>query len=125
MRKILFRLAIVSCVLFSYGCALFLIGGGVAGGIAISKDTAKLEVDSSFDHAWDAAYSIVDTRGLITLEDKRGGRIESKIDNSSVVVKIKRITGKAVRISVSARKNLLPNIDLAVEILNKIKEAEE
>jgi hypothetical protein len=123
MKKILFRLAGIGLTFWAfclYGCAALLIGGGVAGGIAISKDTAQLEIDSSFEHAWDVIYSTVDDMGLIGLRDKKAGRIEADVQNSKVIVQLKRITAKAVRIKVSARKNLFPNIDLAIDIINRI-----
>jgi hypothetical protein len=104
------------------GCAALLIGGGVAGGIAISKDTAKLEKDSSFWHAWDVTHRVLSDIGGISLQDKRAGKIEADIRDSKVTARITQITNASIRITVKARKNLLPNMDLAVELINKIND---
>ncbi len=110
---------IVSLLVFS-GCAAILIGAGVAGGVAISEDTAKLEVDTSYERAWTVVYSTIKSMGAVNTQDKDVGKIEANIQDSRVDVKVLPITSKAVRIEVKARKNLLPNMDLAMMIVNRI-----
>ena len=120
MKK-LFLAAIFLCSCsFLYGCVAVLIGAGVAGGIAISEDTAKLEVDTSFRRAWGASYKTIESMGTITLRDKEAGKIEATVRESKVTVQIVAVTAKTVRVEVKARKNLLSNTDLAMEIINKI-----
>ncbi|MBL7081823.1 MAG: DUF3568 family protein [Candidatus Omnitrophica bacterium] len=102
------------------GCAAVLLGGAVAGGMAVSKDTAKLETDTSFQRAWTVTYNTLLEMGEISLRDEDAGEIEAKINDSDVTAQIIRITRKSVRIEIKARKNLMPEVGLAVEIINKI-----
>ncbi len=109
----------ISCAGVS-GCAAVLVGAGVAGGIAISEDTAKLEADTSYDRAWKLTYDAVKSMGVITKSDRDLGKIEAMVQESKVEAKIVPLTSRTVRIEIKARKNLLPNMDLAMRIINKI-----
>jgi hypothetical protein len=120
MKKFVFGIFTVYLLLTSCGCALLLIGGGVAGGIAISQDTAKLEIDRSFDRGWSVTYSTLKNMGTINLEDRKTGKIEADIKGSQVIAHISQITARSIRVEIKARKNLFPNVDLATEILNLI-----
>jgi hypothetical protein len=58
--------------------------------------------------------------GAINLEDKRNGILEGNVENSKVKILLERVSPTTVKLTVKARKNLLPNIDLANKIYNKI-----
>jgi hypothetical protein len=103
-----------------YGCAAVLVGAGVAGGIAISEDTAKLEVDTNFDRAWNNTLNTIKGMGVITSTDRDSGKIEALVQETKVEAKIVPLTSRTVRIEVKARKNMLPNMDLAMRIINRI-----
>lgn len=122
MRKISNVVLSLSVILLLYGCAAVLIGTGVAGGIAISEDTVKLEKSTSVAHAYAVTYSTLERMGVIILENKYAGRIEAEVQNSKVTAQIESLTPKTIRIKITARKdfNLIPNIDLAMEIINRI-----
>lgn len=111
------------CLLFS-GCAIFLLGSGVAGGIAISKDTIEGNWDKSLDKVWRESREVLMQEGFIRLENRVGGKIEAEVRKSMVEVEILQISARTVRIHVKARKGhkLLPDIDLANGIYNKIFE---
>lgn len=113
---------LISSLLLFSGCALFLIGGGVAGGIAISRDTIEGHFDTRLEQVWKASREVVMQEGFIRLEDKPHGRIESEVRKSEVKIEILQVSEKTVRIRVKARKGhqLLPNPDLANELYNKI-----
>ena len=109
--------------LFTFsGCALFLIGGGVAGGIAISKDTIEGHFDKKLDQVWRASREVLMQEGFIRLENRPHGQIESEVRKSEVKIEVLQVSEKTVRIRVKARKGhkLLPNPDLANELYNKI-----
>ncbi|MBL8014258.1 MAG: DUF3568 family protein [Candidatus Omnitrophica bacterium] len=118
-RIVLASWMLVSLLAFS-GCAAILIGAGVAGGVAISEDTAKLEIDTTYDRAWNAVHEMVKSMGIINAQNKDSGKIEANIQDSRVDVKVLPVTSKTVRVEVKARKNLLPNMDLAMTIINRI-----
>ena len=83
MKKIFLGLVGIFLVSSLCGCAAVLVGGGVAGGVAISKDTAKLEIDANYDSVWDAAYKTIDDMGIISLRDQEAGKIEVTLMNST------------------------------------------
>jgi hypothetical protein len=120
MKKYALVLSLMIGCLGLYGCAAVLVGAGVAGGIAISEDTAKLEVDTNFDRAWKITLNTVKSMGVVGSSDRDSGKIEATIQDSKVEAKIIPLTAKTVRIQVKARKNLLPNMDLAMRIINRI-----
>ena len=120
MKKLSLVLTLMIFSATMYGCAAVLVGAGVAGGIAISEDTAKLETDTSFDRAWRVTYNIVKSMGVITKSDRDSGKIEAVIQDSKVDAKVVPMTSRTVRIEVKARKNLLPNMDLAMRVINRI-----
>ena len=107
--------------LFS-GCALFLVGAGVGGGIAISKDTIEGHFDKKIDEVWKAARQVLMQEGFIRLEDKPHGQIEAEVRKSEIKIEALQVSEKTVRIRVKARKGLklLPDVDLANELYNKI-----
>jgi hypothetical protein len=120
MKKFVVILGIMLSCAGMYGCAAILVGAGVAGGIAISEDTAKLEADTSYDRAWKLTYDAVKSMGVITESDRELGKIEALVQESKVEAKVVPLTSRTVRIEIKARKNLLPNMDLAMRIINKI-----
>lgn len=120
MKRIVLASWMVVSLFILSGCAAVLIGAGVAGGVAISEDTAKLEADTSYDRAWNVVFDTVKSMGAVNSQDKDAGKIQANIQDSRVDVKVMPITTKTVRIEVKSRKNLLPNMDLAMIIINRI-----
>lgn len=113
---------ILSAFLIFSGCALLLVGAGVTGGIAISKDTFEGHFDRKLENVWRATREVIMEQGFIRNEDKPHGRIEAEVGKSEVKVEIQQVSEKAVRIRVKARKShkLLPNPGLANDLYNKI-----
>lgn len=121
MKKMLLAFCMVASSFTMYGCAAILIGAGVAGGVAISEDTAKLEADTSYNRAWTITYDTIKKMGgTISIQDKTAGKIEAIVQEAKIDAKVVPITSQAVRIEVKARKNMLPNMDLAMNIINRI-----
>ena len=114
--------AMVFSLLFFSGCFLFLLGAGAAGGYAISKDTIEGLVEKPYDRVWNASRDVIMSEGFIRLEDKNHGTLEAEVRKVQVNIEVKQMTQRAVRIQVKARKGykLLPDIDLANELYNKI-----
>ena len=110
---------VLGTVLFS-GCFAVIVGAGVAGGIAISQDTVRLQANTTYERAWNTAHTALDKMGIINSEDQKAGTVVATIEESHVVAKVSLIAPRVVRIEVKARKNLLPNVDLASKIINDI-----
>ena len=120
MKKIFLTCLVLGSLMTAYGCAAILIGAGVAGGVAISEDTAKLEVDTSYGRAWKITYDTIKSMGAVNSQDKDSGKIEANVQDTKIEAKVIPLTPQAVRIEIKARKNLLPNMDLAMRIVNRI-----
>jgi len=105
------------------GCAVALIGAGVAGGMAISSDTVKTDVDNKAADIWESAVYTVKKMGVVTTENKLKKTLEAIAEESNVTVWVEELTPKACRLKVKARKNLLPNINLAHKISVRIIES--
>lgn len=48
------------------------------------------------------------------------GKIRARVENSSLEIIVERLTRSTVRLKVKSRKNLMPNIELAQRVYNKI-----
>lgn len=122
MRKALSVILVAFLSMSSYGCAVALIGAGVAGGVAISRDTAEIAKDTSYDKAWSVTEKTIKDMGMIKLQDRKAGKIEATVEDSQIEAHVTQITPKTVKVRVKARKNYFPNVDLAMKIVNKINE---
>ena len=105
------------------GCPVLLVGAGVAGGYAISKDSIKNHLEMPKDVLYQESYDVLKQMGLITLEDKAHGLLKAKVVDSTVTVTIKPVTRKTNELVVEARNQfLLPDLDTAQAVYNKIIE---
>ncbi len=118
-KEMLFAGILILCLLFS-GCIFLIAGAGALGGYAISRDTIQGETDKTFASIWGSSLDVLNIMGTISSEDKHKGTIEAKVSSSDLKVKIEQLTPKAVRLSVSARRYLMPNIGLAQKIYIKV-----
>ena len=110
------------CLALFSSCAIFLVGAGVGGGIAISRDTIEGHFDRKLEQVWKASREVLMQEGFIRLEDKPHGQIRAEVKKSEVKIETLQVSEKTVRIRVKARRGLklLPNPDLANELYNKI-----
>ena len=113
--------AIVLCLSLC-GCVMMLVGAGAAGGYAIGKDYIQGETDKNFNSVYDTAVSVLELMGIIESKYSNPsiGKIRAKVDNSSLELTVERLTRSTVRLKVKSRKNLMPNIELAQKVYNKI-----
>lgn len=109
-------------ILLLCGCAMMIIGASAVGGYAVSRDTIQGEFDKSFDSVYNVALNISETLGDVESKSRNSnfGKIRAKVENGSLDIYVERLTAKAVRLRVKSRKNLLPNIELAQKVYNRI-----
>ena len=112
---------LISLLLFS-GCPLFLLGAGAAGGYSISKDEIEGTLEKPLDRVWKASREVIMYEGFIRREDRPHGMIESQVGKSEVKIEVRQIAERTVRVRVKARKGykLVPDLELANELYNKI-----
>jgi len=122
----MFKQAIVFCILIIAvplisGC-WFLVGAG-AGGAAVyevSTGTVTANYDAKFDRAYDDSLSILRSKGKTKMEDSVGGWVKADIGEHDVAVHIERLTERAVKVTVSARKGVLPDGEFARNMMQEI-----
>ena len=119
----LFALLVIAASFALSGCPVVLVGAGVAGGYAISKDSVKNNYDLSQDRVYKASLVVLKEMGQVTSEDKKNGVLEGKIEDVDATVTVKPLTQKTVELKVSARNKIkMPAVDVAQEVYNKIDE---
>jgi hypothetical protein len=117
---------IVFCILIMVvplvsGC-WFLVGAGAGGATVyeVSTGTVTANYDARFDRAFDVSLSILRSKGKTKTEDSVGGWVKADIGERDVAVHVERLTEKAVKVTVSARKGVLPDGDFARGIMTDI-----
>lgn len=103
------------------GCVYFLGGAGVLGGYIVSPDTMEgILVDRRQEDVFDAAVEVVSILGVISERSDKSGILLARIQGAKVTITVTAISESAVRLSVKARKALLPKVRLAQDIYVKI-----
>lgn len=98
------------------------IGAGAAGGYAMGKDYIQGESDKNFDSVYSAAVEITEIMGIAEskIRNPSIGKIRARVENSSLEIVVERLTRSTLRLKVKSRKNMMPNIELAQRVYNKI-----
>lgn len=119
MRKLIIA---ISFSFFLYGCAMMLVGAGAAGGYAIGRDYIQGDTDKGFESVYNSAVNVADMMGIIEskFSNPSVGKIRAMVENSSLEIDLERLTRQTVRLRVKSRKNMMPNIELAQKVYNKI-----
>ena len=96
------------------GCApvLFVTAGAVAG-YAVSRDSVTVDLDLPMEQVWIACLEETKRLGRTRQEDRVNRRIDAKIQDTDVVVSLQQLTPSTVRVLIRARKNLLPQLEVA------------
>ena len=103
------------------GCAALLVGAGVAGGYAISKDAVSNHFDLPLSQVYRVSRSVAGETGLITLEDEHRGLIKATVEGAKVTITVTKVTDRTVKLQVKARNDLMmPAVDVAQAVYNKI-----
>lgn len=116
MKKLLQGTALVLLLIVFSGCAAILVG------VVLSKDSAKVTKETSYNRAWDATRKVLGEMGTITLENKKSKHIEADINNDAVTAEVAKVSLRFVRITIKARnkRTLFADADLAAKIAEKI-----
>ena len=105
------------------GCALFLVGAGVAGGYAISRDSVRNVFDVSGSQLYDKSLAVANEMGAVTLEDRVHRLIKADVEDVNITIGIKQLTKRTVELRVQGRNRwLMPKVDVAQAVYSKIIE---
>ena len=120
MKKIILSV----CILFLLGgCIPLIIGAGMVTGYSLSNDSAKGNVTTEYRLLWDLCLDKLQTMEaeiLVTNESK--GLIKARASENDLTISINTINAETQRLSVSARKYLLPKPQFAQKVFFKIVE---
>lgn len=93
---------------------------GVAG-VLIGNDAATAVFTQNPDKIYSNLLAVVKARGSNVVETQRGKTMKATIDGCSVIAQVEKVDG-ATRVSVSARKILIPRPEIAEGIIFQLKE---
>ena len=117
----LYLVSLIGLLLTAPGCPVLLIGAGVAGGYAISNDTATVTLERKFDAVWAATLEEVRKLATVTEENKTAGTLEAKTpDGTRLWVALTRPADSSVSLTIKARKNMLPKPKAAQKLMEKV-----
>ena len=120
------RWAVVALLIVALGlsgCAAFLVGAGIAGGYAISRDTVRNIFDLPKDVVYDRSLVVAKEMGVVTLDDRLHGKITAEVQDVNVTITVKPLTKKSVQLIVRGRNDfLMPKVDVAQAVYTKIIE---
>jgi len=102
------------------GCPVVLVGAGAVGGYAVSRDRVDLTLERPYDQVWSACLEETKRMGLLRNVDEKVGRIEAVNQGAHLVVTLQRLTETTVKVTVRARKALLPKVELAQQLAARI-----
>ena len=103
------------------GCVYLVVGTvGALGGYVVSPDTVEGMTANDKDALWDGAVDIVSIMGIIEEQQKSSGIIIAKVNGAKVTITITPLSKSTVKLSVKARKSLLPKISVAQDVFVKI-----
>ena len=112
---------LLAASLWLSGCAVLLVGAGVAGGYAISKDSVRNVFDLPKGVVYDQSLAVAKEMGAVSLEDRAHGHIKAEIQDVNVTITVQQLTKKTVQLIVKARSDLfMPKVDVAQEVYTKI-----
>src|SRR3989338_2060037 len=100
MRNLLVGWLLFGCLVLTGCVAAGLVGTGAAGGVALSKDSATVNLDQSFDSVWNVTLKQLDGMGAVNLQDKKAGKIEADIQDSHVTATVKQLTKKTISLEI-------------------------
>ena len=108
-----------------YGAATLLgaafLPAGVVGVLA-GNDASVAEYGASFDELYDVSLALIRDIGELKSEDRANGVIKAKVYGSDIAMKIEKAKEQAIKVTVSARKMMLPKPEIAGGIQYQIFE---
>lgn len=118
MRKALFLAGLIGSSALLSGCALFVVGAAAgAAGYVLSEDGIDGYINYSKEEVFQAVQSSVGEHGgIVVYANSILGMLKARIDGADVNVKIEAVTSQKARLQITARKNVIPQVDLAQKI---------
>lgn len=88
----------------------------------ISKDSAQKDFDLAIDSLYNINAKVLKRLGKITKENKAAASLSAVVNGVNITSRLEKINDKKTKITISARKYMLPRPEVAEDILYKISE---
>ncbi|MEI8350201.1 MAG: DUF3568 family protein [Candidatus Omnitrophota bacterium] len=113
-------------LLIANGCIPVLIGTGVVAGYTLSNDTASGEIKTEYRVLWDVVLDKMQSMNAeIINTNESKGIVKAKLADHDLTIKIDTINSQLQKLTISARKYMLPKPQFAQKIfLQIVKELE-
>ena len=99
------------------GCAPVLLATvGAVAGYAGSKDSVTLDLDRPWNQVWKACLEQMNEEGRLKKTDQGNGRLDARVKETDVVLTLEQLTPSTVRVTIRARRHLLPRVEVAQHI---------
>jgi len=86
----------------------------------INKDSVEQIIDARIEHVYGVSLTVVKGMGTITKQDASSGVIKANVNGSMVALILRERTDNKTEITISARKYMFPELDIAGGILYQI-----
>ena len=86
----------------------------------IGRDSVRQTIDATFEHVYAVSLEVITRMGTITKHDASHGAIGASINGARVSLVLKKDADNKTEIEISARKYLLPKLDIAGGVLYQI-----
>ena len=93
---------------------------GVVLGVIVAKDDVVEDFSKGYAQAFDACEQFIKERGQLVKSDRSKGSIEGKLEGTDVKIKVEKLSWFKTRITVSARKFMMPKREFAGGVLYQI-----
>ncbi|MBN1870224.1 MAG: AsmA family protein [Candidatus Omnitrophica bacterium] len=100
--------------------AAFLPAGAV--GVLVGKDSSTAEYTVGYDKLYDVSLGLMKEIGQLKSEERGKGVIKANVNGSDVAIKLEQTSEKKIRMTISARKLMLPKPEVAGGIRFQIEE---
>jgi len=108
-----------------YGAATILgvgfLPAGVAG-VLMGNDSGAAELGSDFDSAYRVSEEVLKQMGEIVKADVQNYTITAKVSGVDVVLKVEKGETRRVKITVTARKYMIPRPEIAQGVISQISQ---
>jgi len=84
------------------------------------KDSVEQVTNASFEHVYEVSLEVVKGMGRITKQDSSRGEIKADINGSKVALILRKSTNNKTEITISARKYMFPQPDIAGGVLYQV-----
>lgn len=88
----------------------------------MEKDNISRDLSVPIDRLYDVSLAVLSRMGKVNKEDREARTINAVVNSADVVLKLTQISQNSTKVTISARKYLLPKAEVANGVLYQINE---